>query len=336
MGWTVDVEHSSGTVTFDSSFSFLPRCEKKLNERTLTEYVDIFFNLKGRVVAATPALVAERTKELFDLVATQLAAVSFTVSLDGTEMWSYTPGAAVAGPVVVGFTPSQEAGSGGSNWGYELELFVRMPGNNFSGLNDLRSSLVVTTNVSKSVTRKVWEVSAKARTITAALQGVMRFKPSGKVSEEIRKDFDQNMVSAVWVWNLSSLTFDEHITVTGGGRSYIEDKQAGVNRQPILHLARRGATIIRLEGVARGLESEGVEPPAAHWKESSNLRRQFAQEVQSFPTYSSEEDRQLGIVTLPYSEIYIFTGEKVPAPNHGTHASSKTAEKVPSDGAINR
>lgn len=336
MGWTVEITHAAGTVTFDASFSFLPRAGKHLNERSLVEYVDIYFDLRGDVVAATPADVATRTKELFDLVASRLTPVSFVVKLDGVQQWSYSPSNAIVGPTVLDFTPGADTGTGGSHWRYELTLFVRQRGNNFAGLHDLRSALTVTTNVSKNVTRKVWEVTAKASTITAALQGVMSFKPQGKVSEEIRKDFDLKTVSAIWIWRLSSLTFDERIAIRGGGRSYVVDRQAGVNVRPLLHLARRGAAIVHLEGTARGLESDGVKAPPAHWRESATMKRMEAEEEKSFPTYASEEDRELGIVTLPYSEVWVCTADKVPPPNHGTHAKTKGGETVPADGAINR
>jgi hypothetical protein len=337
MGWTVEIEHSAGTVTFDASFSFLPQAEKSLNAaRSVVEYVDTFFNLRGDVVAATPADVSERTKEIFDLVAAKLTPVNLTIKLDGVEQWAYTPGSALAGPMVMSFEPAPDQGNGGSHWRYELVLFVRTRGNNFGGLHDLRSALTVTTNISKSITRKVWEVTARASTVTAALAGVMRFKPQGKVSEEIRKDYDLNSVSAIWVWRLTTLTFEERISIIGGGKSYIVDRQAGVNAKPLLHLARRGAHVIRLDGIARGLEGEKLAPPPAHWKESATLKRMSAQEDQSFPTYASEEDRELGILTLPYSEVWVCTADKVPAPNHGTHAKSPGTVTVPADGVINR
>lgn len=337
MGWTIDIVYSAGTLTLDSNFDFAPRVSKQVTARNVVEYVDVYFDVQGQVVGATPALVAAAFKAIYEQVTIRLQPVTVTIKLDGVEQFAFTPGASKAGPTILEMEAPKEDGNGGSKWAYSFTIFVRLPGNNFAGLHDLHTRLTVVRNESGVVVTKIWEAVGRATTIATALAGVKRFKPSGRVSEEITESFDPDpTASATWVWRRTTLTHLETISILGGGKSYEIDPQAGVNVAPLLHLARRGAWIIRLDGVVRGLETDKIVAPPAHWKETATMKRMEALEVKSFPTRTSQEDADLGHLSLSYSEVWVCTAATVPAPNHGSHALTKNLEREPADGAIAR
>jgi len=337
MGWTVEIQHSAGTYTFDDNYNWEPRFAKQLTAKGIVEYVDFYLDVKGQVVAATPGDVADETKVIADLVAIRLTPVTVTIKLDGVTKWTFTPGTSVAGPSVVEFNPEPENGNGGSRWAFSLTIFARLPGNNFAGLHELRTQLTVVKNISGVVVTKVWQATGKASTLATARSGVLQFKPSGKVSEEIIQSQDpEPQASATWVWRRTLLVHIENIQIVGGGKSYEVDPQAGVGVRPLLHLARRGAQIIRLDGVIQGPEKDKLVAPPAHWRESATLKRQEAFETQSKPTHSSPQDIELGLKSHAYSEVYVNTGDTLPEPNHGAHGVTLNSEKEPADGAILR
>lgn len=338
MGYEIEIQHSGGTVTLDANFDWDLQATPQRTAKNVVEYVDVALEAQGQVVAATPGDVADGIKELYELAVLRFQPVTVTVSLDGAEKFKLTPSGSISGPGIADFRTVLAPGNAGSKWEFTLVIFARLPGNNFAGLYDLRTELTVTKNVSGTVIEKLWQAVAKATTIASALAGVMRFKPSGKVSERISRGFDpEPMVSAVWLWRRTTLTHFEEIERIGGGKSYEVDPQAGVNVRPLLHLLRRGAEIVRLNGIVRGLESDSVVAPAAHWHESNTLKRMEALEVKSKPTTASEEDLALGVKSLRYSEVYVNTGDTLPEPNHGSHGPSSTAAiAAPADGAIAR
>lgn len=339
MGWTVEIQHSAGTATIGDQFKFNFRLAKQITGRNTVEYIDLYLDVSGQVSAATPALVYDGFKVYYDLLAAQsgLNPVTVTIKLDGVEKWKFTPAGSVAGPAVIDLDTPEEDGNGSGRWVFTFTIHVRLPGNNFAGLHDLRTQLTVVKNDIGQVIQKIWQATGKATTIATALAGIMRFKPAGKVSEEVTRSFDPDpTASATWVWRLTTLAHLETISIIGGGKSYEVDPQAGVNIKPLLHLARAGAAIARLEGVVRGPTNQKLVAPAAHWKESAIIKRMEALESQSKPTVSTDEDVQLGQHRLNYSEVYVSTDGKFPEPNHGAHAATLQIVAEPADGAIAR
>lgn len=336
MGYTIEIEHAGGTYTLDANYNFNLRALPVTNQKKIVEYVDVHLDANGQIEESTPADVAAGLKDLFEIATIRHTPVTVTISLDGTEIISFTPAGSELGPSIEDFHTDEEDGNGGSKWAWTLVILARLPGNNVDGLHELTTKLTTAKNLSGEVIEKVWEVSAKARTHIIAKAGVLKFKPAGKVLEVTALSNDPMPgYAASWTWRRSYLTFTETITVTGRGKSYEVDPQAGVNVPPLLHLARRGAAVIVLDGVARGPASEKIAAPGPHWKESSTMKRQEAAEVQGFPTVASEEDRDLGVQTLHYQEVWLCTAATIPAPNHGKHGTT-TTEKVPADGAIAR
>jgi hypothetical protein len=337
MGWTIEIEHSQGTFELESNFAWEWDLARQVNSKGVVEYIDLYVKVRGQVVGATPGDVADDTVAQYELAALRLQPVSITFKLDGVEKFSWTPATSVIPPSILNWGTEEGDGAGGSRWVYRLDLFVRLPGNNWAGLHELRTTLTVSKNQSGRVVSKLWQAVGKAQTITRAEAGVRRFKPSGKVSEVVQRMFDPEPTCSIsWLWQPTTRTHMEVITIMGGKPTWEVDPQAGVNVRPLLHLARLGAQVVRLDGRIRDLETVNIVAPAPHWKESSSLKRQWGHEPQSKPTTQDEDDAQQGLRTFTYSEIYVNTGATLPEPNHGGHAGTATVEKEPADGAIAR
>lgn len=335
MGYTLEIDHAGGTYALDANYNFNLRALPVVNAKKVVEYIDVYIDANGQVTGATPAAVAAALKEQYEITTLRLTPVTVTISLDGTEIFSFTPAGSVSGPCIEDFHTDPEDGNGGSKWAFTLVMFARLPGNNFQGLHELQTKLTTVKNMNGDVVEKVWEASAKAKTHQLAKAGIMKFKPAGKVREVTALINDPEPgFGAVWTWERILLTYTETITVVGLGRSYEVDPQAGVDVAPLLHLARRGAATIILNGVARAAIGDRLVAPPPHWRESKTMVREEALETKSFP-HSTDEDLDLGIQRLEYQEIWTCTAKTIPPPSHGAHNSTTTV-KVPADGAIAR
>jgi len=335
--WTIEIEQSSGTKTLESNHMFNIRMNRQVTAAGVVEYTDVYLELRAQVVKSPPSAVADELKVMQELARLQLQPATFRFKLDGVEKFVWTPSSSVAGPTILNFETEEADGNAGARWVYRMDIFVRLAGGNFAGLHDLRTELTTTTDESGKVTLKIWRAVGKASTISKARAGVMRFKPKGAVRQVEQISFDPDPTfAATWSWeptHRSAVT--EDFLIVGGKDWWEISPQAGERVKPILHLARRDAQIIRVDGIKRGLKTENITAPAPHWKETKDITRQEGLEPKGqFPLVMSEEDARLGIVGLKFCEIYINTGKNLPAPNHSDHVGTKTEEKPPADGAM--
>lgn len=335
--WVIEIEHAAGTYTLDANHKFDFEMLRQVNNKGVVEYIDLNLAVKAQVVRATPGDVADGFKDVYDLGALRQQPMTVRFKLDGVEKFVWQQSTSVAGPTIVNVNTDEADGNAGSRWLFRIDFWVRLPGSNFNGLHDLQTFLTIGKDESGRVISKTWQVVGKAQTMELARTGVMRFKPTGKVTEVTKLGFDpEPSFAATWMWQPTHRALTEEIMIIGGGDIWEVDPQAGVRVKPLLHLARAGAQVMRVDGQRRGLMSEALKPPAPHWKESKDITRQYGLEPQSKATVRSEEDAQLGLKTLLWSEIYVNTGRTLPEPNHGDHAGTQTVEKPPADGAIAR
>lgn len=335
--WTIEIEHAGGTKTLDSNHRFDIRMNRSVTPAGVVQYTDVYLAIRAQIVKATASEVADEFKVMFDLAALQFQPATFRFKLDGVEKFVWAPNTSVAGPTILNFEPEEADGNAGSRWVYQMDIMVRLAGGEFAGLHDLHTELTTTKDENGKVTMKVWRAVGKASTISKARSGVMRFKPKGTVRQVEQVSFDPDPTfAATWSWepaHRSAVT--EDFLIVGGKDWWEISPQAGERVAPILHLARHGAQIIRVDGIKRGLKDEDIKPPKPHWKESKEITRQEGLEPQGeFPLVMSVDDARLGIASLKFCEIYVNTGKKLPPPDHSDHEEAKDEEKPPSDGAM--
>lgn len=335
--WTIEIEQASGTKTLESNHMFGIRMNRSVSAAGVVQYTDVYLEIRAQVVKATPSEVADEFKVMYELARLQFLPATFRFKLDGVEKFAWSPATSVAGPTILNFEPEEADGNAGSRWLYRMDIMVRLAGGEFAGLHDLRTELTTTTDENGQITMKVWRAVGKASSISKARAGVMRFKPKGAIREVQQVSFEpEPTFAATWSWepaHRSAVT--EDLLIVGGKDWWEISPQAGERVKPVLHLARKDAQIIRLDGIKRGLKSEGITAPKPHWKESKEITRQFGLEPQGqFPLIMSEEDARLGIESLKFCEIYVNTGKTLAAPDHSDHEGTKSEEKVPDDGAM--
>lgn len=332
MGWKVVI----GSTTIDANHRFDLTATPKENEAGKVEYVDVFVEVEGQVVESTPSAVADKTKTYFDLAATAQALVSVSLKLDDVAKFEFTPAASLRGPTVVDFHTIPDDGAGGSLWRYSLTIYLRLPGNNFQGLYDLQTSLVTIENASGDVVRKIWKASARAKTLATAKSAILGFKPSGSlVLSEVEEFYQERRATGLWIWE-RNLTSVVEVMRISGRKGWVIDPQVGKDAAPLLHEARLQPIKAVIIGRARG-PAGAVEAPKPHFKESKTMKRQEVDEENGKdPTFVSEEDRELGMYTIEFMEVWLCTDKKLPKADHGDHAAGKedSGEKEPLAGKI--
>jgi hypothetical protein len=121
------------------------------------------------------------------------------------------------------------------------------------------------------------------------------------------------------------------VTYEGGGRDYIEDRQAGLDKAPVLFVEQQSVKIIRVTGMVRGFTPVLSAPPL-HFAESATMR-QVTAAPRSRPRIERAED---GLYVLHYEEVWKCTDPTDPQPvhQHEHNFISLDGSKEPADGAI--
>lgn len=321
MGYKVTIDTTEISANCTYQLNIVP----KMNENGTVEYREVFLDVEAQVREDTPALVADKLKIYFDLAALTNKLVPVTIKLDDVEKFSFQPGSCVFGPTVSGFQTLEADGNGGSLWRFQIGVYARLPGNNFEGLFDLQTSLLVIRNAVGDVIRKVWRASAKAKTVTLAKSAILGFKPSGakNITEELEEFYQERRISGMWVWDKNRQTVLCNVHIIGADGDVI-DPQIPRGTKPLLHEARKQPTRIIIVGRVTG--DETIKAPPAHFKQSATMRRQPREEDnEEGPSYKSDEDVALGKLSLDFMEVWLCTEDKPPKANHGDHAIGKAA-----------
>lgn len=323
MGWKVVI----GDVEITENVSFNLHADPVMNEAGTTEYVDINLEIEAQTEEDTPSDVADATKDLFDMAAVNRSLVAVALELDDVEKFSFTPGASLLGPVVSGFRTIPSDGNAGSHWRYALSIYARVPGNNFSGLYDLHTALLVMKNPEGEVVRKVWTATAKAKTVELAKSAILGFKPSGKVSEQIEEHYQDRTANGLWVWDRTQFSTLCVVRVQRG-EGFVVDPQVGKGTRPLFHEARLQPH--RITVISRTSSPDAnIKAPAPHFKESATMKRiRREEESDAEPSYKSPEDRALGILSRDTMEVWLCADKEPPKANHGDHAVGKTESKA--------
>jgi hypothetical protein len=306
-GWVVNV----GSLQFVQNSRFDLATHKNFTDAGTLESYDLVLTVEGRVTGATPELVSAGIAALQAATLEETSGVDVTIDLNGVEQFSFEVVEAFFGPHIIEFETLPEEGNADSLWRYRMTVMARMMINNNY---DINLSFEQTWN-NGNLIREIWKVSAKAATVTDAVNFVNQYRPADEgMTWTLIQSATGNSASGTGVWEALQ-EYDETITVTGG-QDYSPEGQPGDNASPLLHQLFRKALVIRIQGKVIGY-NENLTIPSAHFTPSGTLVRKVAAE--------SDSDQQVlilnadkGIYYIPYEEIWICTDSTMPTINHGS------------------
>ena len=336
---SIEIGEGDDQIVLDDNVSVDIERNATYLETAEVDKVEVVLELSGDVVAGTPGAVWDSIVELSDEV-NKLGPKRVRVLLDGTAKYDFEPVDCVNSPLVLRFKTEADPGAGVGHWRWSMSIYIRQHGGQVEegadqppGLYEFSSSVSVR-QVDDIVTRKEWRASAKAKDLGVAYQQVSTFGPNPKkgsgVTREIQRNFQENRVTAVWLWERSRLfEIDCEVQIFGFGDSYIEDRRVA-GAEASAHLARRGLVYVEVDGTVFG-PKETIAVPAAHYSGTSYLFRETAKERRFSPKVYDVES---GIYSLRFQERWCSTGGHPGPPDHHGHDIIKQGKAPPADGAL--
>ncbi len=335
MAWTIEIGEGADLVTLDANAKFLLGFRATPNDGNQVDSIIYTLAVEGDIVGSSPSLVADAFVVLSELVTVNNAPTRIRILLDGTAKWDLRPEEGFTGPFVTSVAPIDAPGNAHSRWKYSLEAVFRSKNVGGGSQNPEVYEFATTLSVAKDhdiVTRKVWTASAKGTSASAAKSFIRGFRPSGDdIKEEIKEGFTPDAsAQAIWVWQAIQTTECE-VTYEGGGRDYIEDRQAGKDKAPVLFLEQQSVKIIRVRGLVRGYTPALTAPPK-HFADSATMREVTAA-PRSRPTIERAED---GTYVLRFEEVWKCTDPADPQAvhQHDHNIIALDGSRVPDDGPI--
>lgn len=332
MGWVVKIGEGSSELQISADINFNLSWVKNLGEGGRVDSVDYVCSLEGNIVKSTAALVADDFVTYSKELTEKFSAARVKLDLDGTTKFDWQPSLAFSGPHVIEFRSVPDEGNGESNWLYAMTIFYKAKGGGGTepDLYEFQTSLSTMKDHNR-VIRKIWKASGKAATHTAAKARILTYKPSGSdIQEEVGISPQEARAFAAWVWEALQETFCS-VTYEGGGEDFVDDGQAGNNKDAVLHKKLRRAVTIKVDGYVLGY-TLALKPPARHFQKSATMREVTA--APRIPAGSPEIlDEKKGIYRLPFHEVWMSTGP-TPAPVHAGGHNAITFRQAPADGKI--
>lgn len=347
MAWRILIGDGASQVIINASSSFNESRTRQLNDSGATEYIDRVFTVVGDVEAATPALVTARIRTLAALVRGAAVRVRFQQDLADVADYDLLPANHSVGPVVRVFDTLPDEGSGESHWPHRLEIFAREPGVVSGGgqtappTTEIRRSIIVE-KYKRTIVRKLWRISVKAKTVSDALAFVLARKPSASpIREIVERAKDEARVTAEWTWEAAKGSVIEFIEnppewVEPAPRVVVQKRV----RKPVLfHSARREAGALRFSGTIRALaKDDGSAPdlagiiPTDHVAVGAGVVK-VATEGGRTPGSAVLVDAVQGVYELQWEQRYLYSGSTPPI-SHGTHnkALAPSDAQEPPDG----
>ncbi len=335
MGAKITIGPAGNTFVIDSNAKF--EIERKNNYvgNGKVESQDVFIEIEG-FLTSKPVNTLWDDIVLVDEEVKNLVARRVQIELVGSGVkWDFQPGLLYRSPRLTRFRAIAEDGTASSRWTFQLSIHVIAFGNvgNGDNVRELQTS-ITEVKVNDQITRKIWRVNVVAVDTAGALGIALSFKPDEvNVQEEIERFFQENRVNAVWVWERRLTAkireYEESIELVGSVAVYVEQTRIGSTINPpnaVLHRAPNPAQRVVLRGVVRGYVDK-LDPPAPHWSEDADMKRQTGLEKISFTVI---EDQDRGLYKREYQEVWIATNG-VPNPNHTDHKVIKFLDP-PSDG----
>lgn len=334
MGWTVQIGEGGTAYTISTDAAFNIEAQAIPRDGGGIDALEYTCEIEGYITGATASAVADNFVDLMEEVTEKFTARRVQIALDGTTKFDWTTTDGFAGPYVTLVRSEGEKGNWDSKTRYRAVISYRARASGGGdALFELSTSLAVTT-VNGEIVRKVWRASAKSNTAATALSKIMKYKPNEpNITQEIERFFKEGRATAVWVWDSRNAKgFLSHkctVTSTGWGRGWIEQKQAGKDKEAILFRKRNSSETITVKGVILGLDPAKLESPEDHFTESDTLKR----DLQAETFYDVEiEDPVRGIYKLEYMEVWRSIGPSQVANHHGH--DKITFKTPPSDGQI--
>lgn len=328
-------------LTLDENVSFDLDAVKTRANSGRVDFVEVFITARGNSKKSSAALIMADIRGRTDEVLSEFTAKRIQIQRDGVDEYDFQASTSLEGtPVIESFRTLPESGQGESHYRYELGIYVKLPGNAFSGAKKIRTSIETFKNVKGEFVEKIWRALVEHRTFQLANSTARSFKPSSTdITERRIIQFNDAVAEYVWRWEARQKTkgkkiisVTETIRTTGDGDDFVPDTQvlaSGKPTKPILHQAVGVETIIVIEGVTLAL-TDKIKPPAQHYTPSADLKRAAAREVKGKVTLVSIED---GTFQLPWMEVWLFTGKgAVPEPRHGDH-QNVLIDIPPADGS---
>lgn len=322
-------------ISVDWTFQKGPR-----NDAGKVEFTEVFFRIRGEIIDSTAELVMDGVQDKITEIIDKLLPTRVRIDRNGTTEFDFTPGASLEGtPTVESFSTVPADGQGEGHWEFEMDIYVKLPGNLFGGAKKITTNIETTKDRSGQVIQRIWRVSITHRTFQQALNLIPTFKPTGDVQETIGEFPQEARATATWIWEFQQLQegakvleVRERISLTNFGPDLVPDTQVseeGFPIPPILHEAVGVAGLLLIEGTTFSLE-KGIAPPAPHYSGVEGITRVPRRERTSFPVLT---DPIRGIYSLDWQEAYLVTAGLIPAPTHGDHFD-RVIVTPPAKGAI--
>ena len=340
MGWTIEIAGVT-PLTIDSNAKFNLRTQNIYNESGAKEFIETFIDVEADIVAATSSTIADNLATVRNQVSSVNAPRNVTIKLDGTTKFEFLTNSCIASPRVELHETIDEEGNGDSHWRYKLGIYIKQVGNAGSGVEnvfELNTSIKIIQDGDR-ITRKIWLASCKAKTIQEAYNFVKALKPhdpNGSLHEEVEKFFQDQRVTASWVWEARQkgnlFVIEDPIRIVGHGNRWLDTPRVG-DDAPVLHEGRRMPFRMYIRGVVRGYDKKKVENgvPSPHFSETATRKRVASEEEVSEVRLV---DHVKGIYEIVYTEVWISTEDNIPTAKHGDHNDATKLSKAPADGSM--
>jgi len=338
-GWRILLGDDPSPLTIDAQVRFNLQTRVQDNDTGDVDYIETWVEVEGDIVGATASAVTASIATL-QALCRSAATTRVRLQLDAIDKFDYSPINCMASPRMIFFKTVDDDGNADSHWRYAFTIYVKQAGaGGQQDISELQTS-VKTVSEQGRIIRKIWSVSVKGLSMSAALATAMSCKPSAPyLHEEIKKDFKELRVSAGWIWEVQRGVgiieiIEDPISYTRLGNDYLVSTQVGARgatKNPILHQLAQNAAVAHVRGVVIGYIS-ALLIPAAHWTESSDLKRWKSQENNS--PDAQLESLASGKWRRTYEEVWISTTGTFPAPNHGNDHHDLAMFPPPGDGPI--
>ena len=344
MAWRVLLSGTSGRLTIGSSdnadFSISGTATHDSSGET--QMVTTVIRVYGDLVQPSDTALADRMLLWLDQVAKSKGTMTVQLELNSVVKREWIPANCYGSPVVDFFETRRVAGDGESHWDVSLGITIRQGieaaagGGGGSDAPVAYSGEITTVkNTGGDIIKKIWRMTATAKTAAKAAAFVLGFKPAAvRVEEELTRGSAEQSATVTWVYDAQRdetgiiRVVEEPIRMVGLGHPWFPTYRVGGLRA-VFHRGRRREGVIVVSG---RIESYTAPIPSMpyHFNDADDMK---LQNTTSNYLDTTEFDRDRGIWVRPFHEEWIYTGDAIPVPTHSGH-NDKLVLTEPEDGKL--
>lgn len=317
--WTI----TYGTFTFETTTRFSLRSQLNFGEDGKIEDVETLVALEGTLVGAAPDPAASATDKHIALRALQKLPDSqrLTLKLDGTTKYDFLPNS-FGTPRLREITEIPHGASHGTHVKYALSFYVREAATGkeaFVVELDSSAEFYLRPKEDDKLVQQIWHVKTKGKTLKAAQDLALTFKPAGikPLTERLHQSPKTNTFEATWIYDKTKgdgiLSILETVRIENSGHPIGIMTRTGKNVKPALHRRKFTPGFAEITFTVEATDAALIARPDAHFTENGDLTRDRTREPIDDPV---QFDSIRGLYRGTFREFWIYTGTTRPDPQH--------------------